>query len=63
MNTQGIPQQSADTALGGFAELGISAPVVAALEKIGFLSPTPIQAAQPAQGQAVEQPRRYWALP
>ena len=45
METRGIPQQSADKALGGFAELGISAPVVEALDRIGFHSPTPIQAA------------------
>ena len=45
METQGIPQQSADKALGGFAELGISAAVVEALDRIGFHSPTPIQAA------------------
>ena len=45
METQGIPQQSAATAEGGFAGLGVSEQVVAALDKIGFHAPTPIQAA------------------
>ena len=45
METRGIPQQTAALEAGGFADLGISPPVVAALEGIGFISPTPIQAA------------------
>ncbi len=45
METKGIPQHSAAESLGGFADLGVSAPVVEALERIGFHSPTPIQAA------------------
>jgi ATP-dependent RNA helicase RhlE len=45
METKGIPQQSAAAELGGFAELGVSARVVEALDRIGFHSPTPIQAA------------------
>jgi ATP-dependent RNA helicase RhlE len=45
METKGIPQQSAEGDVGGFAGLGLSEPVVTALDRIGFLSPTPIQAA------------------
>jgi ATP-dependent RNA helicase RhlE len=45
METKGIPQPSAEAVTGGFAGLGVSEPVVAALEEIGFHSPTPIQAA------------------
>ena len=45
METKGIPQQSAADAVGGFAGLGLSEPVVEALSGIGFHSPTPIQAA------------------
>ena len=45
METKGIPQQLADSEVGGFAGLGLSEQVVEALRGIGFHSPTPIQAA------------------
>lgn len=45
METAGIPQHSAATDVGGFAGLGVNERLVEALEGIGFLSPTPIQAA------------------
>ena len=45
MGTRGIPQQSAAAAIGGFAGLGVSDDVVAALDQIDFRAPTPIQAA------------------
>lgn len=45
METKGIPQQTAAIEAGGFDDLGLSREVVAALDRIGFHTPTPIQAA------------------
>ena len=45
MHTVGIPQHPVPTTDRSFRELGLSQPIVAAVEKIGFVNPTPIQAA------------------
>ncbi len=42
MNDQGIPQQRAEG--GDFRSLGLSRPILAALDELGFTHPTPIQA-------------------
>ena len=45
MHTAAIPQHPVDTVDTTFTSLGLSAEVVATIEKIGFVHPTPIQAA------------------
>src|SRR5690242_20528046 len=45
MQTSGIPQHPVQTTDRSFRELGLSQPIVEAVEKIGFVNPTPIQAA------------------
>ncbi|HEV7919646.1 MAG TPA: DEAD/DEAH box helicase [Thermoanaerobaculia bacterium] len=45
MHTSGIPQHPVQTTDRSFRELGLSQPIVEAVEKIGFINPTPIQAA------------------
>jgi ATP-dependent RNA helicase RhlE len=45
MHTSGIPQHPVQTTDRSFRELGLSQPIVDAVEKIGFVNPTPIQAA------------------
>jgi ATP-dependent RNA helicase RhlE len=45
MFTGGIPQHPVATTDKSFAELGLSAPIVAAISRVGFEHPTPIQAA------------------
>jgi ATP-dependent RNA helicase RhlE len=44
-DVRAIPQHPVETVGGGFAELGLSASLVERLTEIGFLHPTPIQAA------------------
>ncbi|HVS02683.1 MAG TPA: DEAD/DEAH box helicase [Thermoanaerobaculia bacterium] len=44
MLTRAIPQHTVDTTDHSFSSLGLSAPILAALEELGFRHPTPIQA-------------------